>query len=134
MSLCLKPEMWQEVEKFKGAEYFRKALYIKKPTRFYSGMVLHLAPSMHLTSSDLLSCHRRRKQQCFIHTTLCCHHIDVFLHVGQQVPFWSDLTRAPSSTSSVSYMACGQVKTSYGFPSVAVFLQLFHEEQICGLD
>ena len=27
-SLCLKPEMWQKVAKFKGAEYFRKALYI----------------------------------------------------------------------------------------------------------
>ena len=26
--LCLKPEMWQKVAKFKGAEYFRKALYI----------------------------------------------------------------------------------------------------------
>jgi len=26
ISLCLKPEMWQKVEKFKGAEYFRKAL------------------------------------------------------------------------------------------------------------
>jgi hypothetical protein len=24
--LCLKPEMWQKVAKFKGAEYFRKAL------------------------------------------------------------------------------------------------------------
>ena len=24
---CLKPEMWQKVAKFKGAEYFRKALY-----------------------------------------------------------------------------------------------------------
>jgi hypothetical protein len=24
----LKPEMWQNVAKFKGAEYFRKALYI----------------------------------------------------------------------------------------------------------
>ena len=29
--LCLKPEMWQKVANFKGAEYFRKALYI---TRF----------------------------------------------------------------------------------------------------
>ena len=28
ISLCLKPEMWQKVAKFKGAEYFRKALYI----------------------------------------------------------------------------------------------------------
>ena len=27
ISLCLKPEMWQKVAKFKGAEYFRKALY-----------------------------------------------------------------------------------------------------------
>ena len=27
-SLCFKPEMWQKVAKFKGAEYFRKALYI----------------------------------------------------------------------------------------------------------
>jgi hypothetical protein len=26
--LCLKPEMWQKVAKFKGAEYFRKALYL----------------------------------------------------------------------------------------------------------
>jgi hypothetical protein len=26
--LYLKPEMWQKVAKFKGAEYFRKALYI----------------------------------------------------------------------------------------------------------
>ena len=26
--LCLKPEMWQKVAKFKGAEYFRKALYV----------------------------------------------------------------------------------------------------------
>ena len=26
ISLCLKPEMWQKVAKFKGAEYFRKAL------------------------------------------------------------------------------------------------------------
>ena len=35
---CLKPEMWQKVAKFKGAEYFRKALYIiggvkGKPTK-----------------------------------------------------------------------------------------------------
>jgi hypothetical protein len=30
ISLCLKPEMWQKVAKFKGAEYFRKALYIYK--------------------------------------------------------------------------------------------------------
>ena len=29
ISLCLKPEMWQKVAKFKGAEYFRKALYIR---------------------------------------------------------------------------------------------------------
>ena len=29
MSLCLKPEMWQKVAKFKGAEYFRKALYME---------------------------------------------------------------------------------------------------------
>jgi hypothetical protein len=28
ISLCLKPEMWQNVAKFKGAEYFRKALYV----------------------------------------------------------------------------------------------------------
>ena len=28
ISLCLKPEMWQKVAKFKWAEYFRKALYI----------------------------------------------------------------------------------------------------------
>ena len=28
ISLCLRPEMWQKVEKFKGAEYFRKALYV----------------------------------------------------------------------------------------------------------
>ena len=28
ISLCLKPEMWQKVAKFKGAEYFRKALYM----------------------------------------------------------------------------------------------------------
>ena len=28
ISLCLKPELWQKVAKFKGAEYFRKALYI----------------------------------------------------------------------------------------------------------
>ena len=28
ISLCLKPEMWQRVAKFKGAEYFRKALCI----------------------------------------------------------------------------------------------------------
>ena len=28
ISLCLKPEMWKKVAKFKGAEYFRKALYI----------------------------------------------------------------------------------------------------------
>ncbi|CDQ60671.1 unnamed protein product [Oncorhynchus mykiss] len=28
ISLCLKPEMWQKVAKFKGAEYFRKALYV----------------------------------------------------------------------------------------------------------
>ena len=28
ISLCLKPEMWQKVAKFKGTEYFRKALYI----------------------------------------------------------------------------------------------------------
>ena len=27
ISLWLKPEMWQKVAKFKGAEYFRKALY-----------------------------------------------------------------------------------------------------------
>ena len=27
ISLCLKPEMCQKVAKFKGAEYFRKALY-----------------------------------------------------------------------------------------------------------
>jgi hypothetical protein len=27
ISLCLKPEMWQKVAEFKGAEYFRKALY-----------------------------------------------------------------------------------------------------------
>jgi hypothetical protein len=27
ISLCLKPEMWQKVTNFKGAEYFRKALY-----------------------------------------------------------------------------------------------------------
>ena len=27
ISLCLKPEMWQKVAKFKGAEYFHKALY-----------------------------------------------------------------------------------------------------------
>ena len=26
---CLKPEMWQKVAKFKGAEYFRKALYVR---------------------------------------------------------------------------------------------------------
>ena len=26
---CLKPEMWQKVAKFKGAEYFCKALYLK---------------------------------------------------------------------------------------------------------
>ena len=28
ISLCLKPEMWQKVAKFKAAEYFRKALYV----------------------------------------------------------------------------------------------------------
>jgi hypothetical protein len=28
ISLCLKHEMWQKVAKFKGAENFRKALYI----------------------------------------------------------------------------------------------------------
>ena len=27
ISLCLKPEMWQKVAKFKGAKYFCKALY-----------------------------------------------------------------------------------------------------------
>ena len=30
--LCLKPEMWQKVAKFKGAEYFRKALYVNLDT------------------------------------------------------------------------------------------------------
>ena len=25
----MKPEMWQKVAKFKGAEYFRKALYVE---------------------------------------------------------------------------------------------------------
>ena len=29
ISLCLKPEMWQKVAKFKGAKYFRKALYFQ---------------------------------------------------------------------------------------------------------
>jgi hypothetical protein len=33
ISLCLKPEMWKNVAKFKGAEYFRKALYIYIKTR-----------------------------------------------------------------------------------------------------
>ena len=33
ISLCLKPEMWQKVAKFKGAEYFRKALYHGPITR-----------------------------------------------------------------------------------------------------
>ena len=28
ISLYLKPEMWQKVANFKGAEYFRKALYL----------------------------------------------------------------------------------------------------------
>jgi hypothetical protein len=28
ISLCLKPEMWQKVAKFKGAAYFHKALYV----------------------------------------------------------------------------------------------------------
>ena len=27
ISLCLKHEMWQKVAKFKGDEYYRKALY-----------------------------------------------------------------------------------------------------------
>ena len=35
ISLCLKPEMWQKVAKFKGAEYFRKALYISIQTLYY---------------------------------------------------------------------------------------------------
>ncbi|CDQ74554.1 unnamed protein product [Oncorhynchus mykiss] len=32
ISLCLKPEMWQKFANFKGAEYFRKALYISLVT------------------------------------------------------------------------------------------------------
>ena len=35
ISLCLKPEMWHKVAKFKGAEYFRKALYMEKLTYVY---------------------------------------------------------------------------------------------------
>jgi hypothetical protein len=33
ISLCLKPEMWQKVAKFKGAEYFRKALYTEQKSK-----------------------------------------------------------------------------------------------------
>ena len=39
----LKPEMWQKVAKFKGAEYFRKALYFYKQT----------CPSQQLCECDL---------------------------------------------------------------------------------
>ena len=45
ISLCLKPEMWQKVAKFKGAEYFRKALYIQGQyyhCKLYTGSVLSL--------------------------------------------------------------------------------------------
>ena len=51
ISLCLKPEMWQKVAKFKGAENFRKALYMfAHGTRFqffyldycdYSKQIIH---------------------------------------------------------------------------------------------
>ena len=38
----MKPEMWQKVAKFKGAEYFRKALYIGKEPKgeTYKGQVI----------------------------------------------------------------------------------------------
>jgi hypothetical protein len=36
ISLCLKAEMWQKVAKFKGAEYFRKALYSHKQAHIHT--------------------------------------------------------------------------------------------------
>ncbi|CDQ99416.1 unnamed protein product [Oncorhynchus mykiss] len=37
ISLCLKPEIWQKVAKFKGAEYFRKALCVCVCVHMYVG-------------------------------------------------------------------------------------------------
>uniref|UniRef100_A0A8C7M3J7 Uncharacterized protein n=1 Tax=Oncorhynchus kisutch TaxID=8019 RepID=A0A8C7M3J7_ONCKI len=45
ISLCLKPEMWQKVAKFKGAEYFRKALYVVNRNRG-QGLAKALVSSM----------------------------------------------------------------------------------------
>ena len=41
ISLCLKPEMCQKVAKFKGAEYFRKALYM---ILYYLNYLNYLVP------------------------------------------------------------------------------------------
>ena len=53
ISLCLKPEMWQKVAKFKGAEYFRKALYT------YTAI-----SQLHQTNSSILRsvCEAREEQ------------------------------------------------------------------------
>ena len=63
----MKPEMWQKVAKFKGAEYFRKALYIHvfahlfHTKKRYSGMVKALITEivpvdMQTLSMAYLSC------------------------------------------------------------------------------
>uniref|UniRef100_A0A8K9V8E6 Integrin, alpha 8 n=1 Tax=Oncorhynchus mykiss TaxID=8022 RepID=A0A8K9V8E6_ONCMY len=40
ISLCLKPEMWQKVAKFKGAEYFHKALYLSTQLNLFLDQLL----------------------------------------------------------------------------------------------
>ena len=58
ISLCLKPEMWQKVAKFKGAEYFRKALYMsfKNPRfllQFTSWIEMELTLSLTMGGREL---------------------------------------------------------------------------------
>ena len=60
ISLCLKLEMWQKVAKFKGAEYFRKALYVQTRSHAHVCMggedeilTCFLQPNMHHNKSFL---------------------------------------------------------------------------------
>ena len=53
--ICLKPEMWQKVATFKGAEYFRKALYLQSecqlhtPSKLETSVALCCKTKLHIS-------------------------------------------------------------------------------------
>jgi hypothetical protein len=109
ISLCLKPEMWQKVAKFKGAEYFRKALYLL-------GNPISCCKGVYITHTTILQCTCVACVcSCLCAYTFVCTCVSLHTTRCSIKCFFFYLVFKFDSTACISYLMWNRVPCSHGF-------------------